>query len=364
MHQDASYFHAFNSFNEKIGPVRFKKIRSYFGNLPAAWEGSAQDYVAAGLEEGLAQEIVLRRQNFDPKTELQKVLDQNIDILTIEDAEYPVLLKEIHQPPFILYKQGDFKPQDEFALAIVGSRKLTTYGQQAAIKLARELAQAGLTIVSGLAQGIDTLAHRQALDTGGRTLAVIGSGIDQRSIFPPGNRRLAQEVAALGCLISEYPPGGLALPHHFPARNRIISGLSLGVLVVEASQKSGALITARHALEQNREVFAVPGPITSSNSLGPNNLIKLGAKAVTCAQDILDELNLQSLKQNIQAREILPDTKEEALVLEALVDEPVHVDKIIELTKLDTATINSVLSMMEIKGKIKNLGGMNYVKNL
>ncbi len=363
MHPSAQYFHAFNSFNEKIGPVRFKKIKTYFGDLPTAWKGSAEDFVAAGLEESLAQEIVLRRQNFDPETELQKVLDQNIDVLTVEDDAYPLLLKEIHQPPFILYKQGGFELQDEFALAIVGSRKLTAYGQQAATKLARELAQAGLTIVSGLAQGIDTLAHRQALEVGSRTLAVIGSGLDQPSIFPPGNRHLAQEIAAKGCLLSEYPPKSLALPHHFPARNRIISGLALGTLIVEASIKSGALITARHALEQNREVFAVPGPITSPNSLGPNNLIKLGAKAVTCAQDILDELNLQSLKQNIQAREILPDTKEEALILEVLIDEPVHVDKIIELTKLDTATINSVLSMMEIKGKIKNLGGMNYIKN-
>lgn len=363
MHPHAKYFHAFNSFNEKIGPARFKKLFGYFGDLKRAWTGSEGDYLAAGLEEKLAREIVLRKKTFDLDAEFQKLVDLGVEVLTVKDAGYPARLKEIYNPPFILYKKGDFSPRDDFALGIVGSRKLSAYGRQVALTLARDLTLSGLTIVSGLAQGIDSLAHRQALEAGGRTLAVIGSGIDERSIFPSLNRRLAEEIVKNGVLMSEYPPGTFALKHHFPARNRIISGLSLGVLVIEAAEKSGALITARHALEQNREVFAVPGPITSKTSAGPNQLIKLGAKPVSQVQDILEELNLQSIQQTLEAREILPDNEEERKILEVLEGEPVHVDKIIELTTLDTAKINSVLSIMELKGKIRNLGGMNYIKN-
>jgi len=363
MHPHAAYFHAFNCLGEKIGPVKYKKLVGYFGDLQQAWaRGTTNDYRQAGLDQNLAQEITVRKANFNVKDELEKVQRLGLDILTCADSDYPPLLREIHQPPFILYKQGNFAVQDEFALAIVGSRKLTTYGQQVVLQLAADLAQAGLTIVSGLAQGIDTLAHRQALQHRGRTIAVVGSGLDDRSIFPSLNRHLAKTVAQNGVVLSEYPPGTPALKHHFPARNRLISGLSLGTLIVEATEKSGALLTARHALEQNREVFAVPGPITAKNSVGPNNLIKLGAKAVTTAQDVLDELNLQSLKENLNAREVIADNKQEALVLEAIQTEPVHIDKIIEITKLDTATANSVLSLMEIKGKIRNLGGMNYVR--
>lgn len=362
MHSQAKYFHAFNCFNEKIGPAKYKKLVGYFGDLQKAWQGTISEYIEAGIDSNLAQEISLRKKTFSVDEEFEKVLKLGVDILTIQDEIYPKLLKEIHNPPFVLYKKGEFAQPDEFSLAIVGSRKLTSYGQQAVLKLAYDLAEAGLVIVSGLAQGVDTLAHRQALAAGSRTLAVIGSGIDDRSIFPSLNRKLAWEVSQNGVLLSEYPPGAPALKHHFPARNRILSGLALGTLIVEATERSGALITARHALEQNREVFAVPGSILSKNSVGPNNLIKLGAKAATRAQDILEELNLQSLKENITARQIIADSAEESLILEILTDEPIHVDKIIRLTKLDTATTNSVLSLMEIKGKIRNLGGANYVK--
>lgn len=362
MHPQAKYFHAFNCFNEKVGPAKYKRLIGHFGDLQKAWQGTVSDYISAGIEANLAQEISLRKKTFDIDTEFEKVLKLGVDILTIQDDNYPKPLKEIHSPPFILYKKGEFAKPDDFSLAIVGSRKLTTYGQQVALKIVHDLAEAGLVIVSGLAQGIDTLAHRQALAANSRTIAVIGSGIDDASIFPSLNRHLAKQVSQSGVLLSEYPPGTPALKHHFPARNRIISGLSLGSLIIEATERSGALITARHALEQNREVFAIPGSILSKNSFGPNNLIKLGAKAVTDAQDILDELNLQSLKENISARQIIADSQEEALILEVLTNEPLHVDKIIELTTLDTATVNSVLSLMEIKGKIRNLGGANYVK--
>jgi DNA processing protein len=362
MHPHAPYFHAFNLFNERIGPMRYKKLLGYFGTMEKAWqEGSAQNFIQAGLEEDLAQEIPLRRPQIDLEKELAKLAKENIGILTILDENYPKLLKEIYDPPYIMYIKGELKPEDEFALAIVGTRKLSPYGQQAASHLARELSQAGLTIVSGLAHGIDTLAHLAALQQNKRTIAVVGSSIDKQSIFPPANRRLAEQIAQNGAVLSEYPLGSFALKHHFPARNRIISGLALGTLVVEAPVKSGALLTANHALAQNREVFAVPGSIYSPQSSGPNNLIKMGAKLVNGAQDILEELNLRNLSINIEMRQINPDSHEEELILNLLSQEPIPVDKIVQDTKLETALVNSTLSLMEMKGKIKNLGGMQYV---
>jgi len=362
MHQDARYFHAFNLFNERIGPVRFKKLLGHFGSLAEAWKnGGQQDFILAGLEEDLAREITLRRPQIDLDKELEKLNKESIGIITILDDDYPKLLKEIYDAPPIMYIKGALKPEDEFAIAVVGTRKLSTYGQQVTAQISRELAQAGLTIISGLALGVDTLAHLAALEQKKRTVAVLGSSIDRFNIFPPQNRSLAEKIAQNGAVLSEYPIGAPALAHHFPNRNRIVSGLTLGTLVVEAPEKSGAMITANHALSQNREVFAVPGSIFSNTSAGPNILIKSGAKLVASAQDILEELNLNNLAQNITAQEILPDTIEEELILKILSHEPVVIDKIVQATKLNTATVNSTLALMEIKGKIKNLGGMQYV---
>ncbi|MBU1102510.1 DNA-processing protein DprA [Patescibacteria group bacterium] len=362
MHKDAKYFHAFNSFNEQIGPARFKKILGFFGTAENAWKnGRAQDFIQAGLEETLAREIESKRPQMDLEKELQKIAKENIGILTLLDEDYPKLLKEIYDPPYIMYIRGALKPEDEFALAIVGTRRLSPYGQQVAAHISRDLAQSGLTIISGLAHGIDTFAHLAAVQQQKRTIAVVGSSLDPQSLFPPGNRRLAEQIAQNGAVLSEYPIGSFALKHHFPARNRIISGLSLGTLIVEAPAKSGALITARHALDQNRDVFAVPGSIYSANSLGPNNLIKMGAKLVSGAQDILDELNLKNLVAHIETCRIVADTPEEALILKILTHDPLSVDKIIQETKLETAVANSTLSLMEMKGKVKNMGGMQYV---
>jgi len=362
MHPSAKYFIAFNQFHEKIGPQRIKKLLAYFNNsLENAWRAEQTELERAGLEPAIAAEVCTQRITINPDQELEKLQKENISVITILDENYPKLLKEIYDPPALIYMKGQILAEDEKAIAIVGSRLPSVYGQQATSHLAGQLSQAGLTIISGLARGIDTLAHLAALQNKRRTIAVIGSGLDIASIYPPSNRRLAEQIAANGAVISEYPLGAPALKHHFPARNRIISGLSLGALVVEAKEKSGALLTATSALEQNREVFAVPGSIFSLTSAGPNNLIKLGAKLVAKTEDILDELNLKSLTEQIEIRQIVPDNEEEAKILKILSDEPTHIDKIVNETKMDTPTVNATMVLMEMKGKIKNLGGMNYV---
>jgi DNA processing protein len=354
------YYNAFNLI-DGIGPVTFKKLLAHFQSLEQAWLANLHQLSQAGLENSVINQIKNQRSKIDPDLEMEKLVKQDIDLITIEDENYPKLLKEIYNPPACLYLRGKFEQTDEFSLGIVGTRKLSHYGQQVTPLLATDLAKAGLTIISGLAKGIDTLAHQAALRTGGRTIAVLGSGLDRKNIYPASNRYLAEKISQNGAVLSEFPLGTPAQPQHFPQRNRIISGLSLGVLVIEAPEKSGALMTAREALDQNRDIFAVPGPILAQNSLGPNNLIKLGAKLVTEANDILQELNLTLLTNVQKNRKILPDNQEESLILEQLSHEPLHIDKIIIQTKLPAAIVNSTLTLMEMKGKVKNLGGNNYV---
>lgn len=361
MHKSAKYFVAFNQFHERIGPQRIKRLLNYFPDLESAWRADSGELIAAGLEENLAQEFCAGRISINPEAEMEKLAKENIGVITILDENYPGLLKEIYDPPALIYVKGSLLPQDDQALAIVGTRLPSPYGQQAASFLAGQIAQLNLTIISGLARGVDTLAHLAALQNNSRTIAVIGSGLDKASIYPPSNRILAEKIAGCGAVISEYPIASPAFKHHFVARNRIISGLSLGTLVIEAREKSGALITAKHALEQNREVFSVPGSIFCPTAKGPNSLLKIGAKLVENASDILEELNLKNLTRQIQMKEIIPENEEEAAILKILSDEPTHIDKVVNETKLDTSRVNSAMAIMEMKGKIKNLGGMNYV---
>ena len=282
-----------------------------------------------------------------------------IRILKIEDKNYPKLLKEIKEPPKVLYYRGELNPGDQ-CFAIVGTRRCSDYGKQVALEMAGDLAEAGLIIVSGLAPGIDTFAHTATVERKKRTIAVLGTGIDEKTIYPQSNLKLAQRILETGgCLISEYPPGTPGSKFTFPQRNRIISGLSLGVLVVEAKEKSGALITANWAKKQGRKIFAIPGLIHSLNSKGPHYLIKNGAKLVENANDILKELNLPAGRQVYQ-KGIIGETLEENLILKALEEEALYVDKIIEKTKLPAATVASTLSILEIKGKVRNLGNNVY----
>jgi DNA processing protein len=283
-----------------------------------------------------------------------------VRVITLDDAGYPDHLREIADPPPVLYVKGELLSADRWAVAVVGTRRVTAYGRQVVERLVPEMARAGVTIVSGLARGTDALAHRVALEAGGRTLAVLGSGLDR--IYPTEHAGLAREIVGRGALLSEFPLGTPPDALNFPRRNRIISGLAMGTLVVEAGETSGALITADLALEQGRDVFAVPGSILSPASEGPNRLIKEGAKPVTCAQDILEELNLTAVAQHEAVREALPENETEATLLRLLSSEPLHVDELGRSSALPVAQVSSALTMMELKGLVRQVGGMNYVR--
>lgn len=360
MNSEGIFLNAFNLASNS--QTRWQKIFDYFGSFKNAWESKTSEFLKIGLDQNWIDQFTAKKISINPEKEWEKLDKENIKVILQDNAQYPSLLKEIHQPPFFLYAKGQLIKEDDNAIAVVGARQITQYGQQATYDLVLPLSQNGITIVSGLARGVDTLAHKSALDANGRTIAVLGSGIDRQSIYPSENRYLADKIIEQGAILSEYPIGTLALPYHFPARNRIISGISKGVLVIESKEKSGTLLTAKHALEQNRDIFAIPGSIYSQYSKGTNALIKLGAKLVTCSGDILDELNIASV-QSLPLKntdETIFDPKEK-IIFKSLSKEPTHIDKIIELTKLDTPDALSILALMEIKGLVRNLGGMNYI---
>jgi len=359
--KEDKYFHAFN-LTGGVGPVSFKKILNHFRSLKDAWRANTGEYARTGISQSIIDEIQKKRIKINPDRELEKISGQNIGIISIKNKEYPKLLKEIYAPPALLYIRGRFAPSDKLSLGVVGPRKVSLYGKQITPLLVADICQKGLTIVSGLAKGVDTLAHQTALENGSRTIAVLGSGIDSKSIYPRSNTRLAEKIIQAGAVISEYPPGAKPFAQNFPQRNRIISGLCLGVIVIEAREKSGALITAGNALEQNREVFAVPGSIISPNSTGTNNLIKLGAKLVSCAKDVFEELHLDYSRQT-KTKNNRAENKEEEFILGRLSQKPLHIDKIINQTKLSTAKTISTLTILEMKGRVRNLGGNNYVIN-
>ena len=287
-------------------------------------------------------------------------MPDEIKEINIKENNYPEILKEIHDPPETLYVRGNFHDDDKIAIGVVGTRDYTSYGKRVVENIAGNLAKAGITIISGLAKGIDTFAHKAALEHEGRTIAVLGSAVDSKSLYPACNRGLANRITENGAVISEYPSGTKSERWFFAKRNRIISGLSLGVLIVEAPEKSGALITATQAVEQNREVFAIPGPIYSENSIGTNRLIKMGAKLVTCANDILEELNLPLIQD--KRKDFKPENKQEEILLTILNNEPIHVDEITKQSNLETGLVGSTLMMLELKGAIKHHGGSHYTK--
>jgi DNA processing protein len=342
-----------------IGPARLRLLLDYYGDIKIAWQANPGELRAIGLDRRSVESLVRVRQQLDLAAELAKLEKWGVTVLTWDSPDYPPPLKTMADPPPVLYLRGQWLSQDEWAVAVVGTRQATAYGKECTRLLARGLAENGVTVVSGLAYGIDTEAHRAALGAGGRTLAVLGCGVD--IIYPPENRKLGEEIIRNGAIISEYPLETGPESGNFPRRNRIISGLSLGVLVVEGAVQSGARITADYALAQGREVFAVPGSILRPGGAGPNHLIQNGAKLVTQVNDILEELNLTMLAQHTEARAIIADNAIEATVLHCLSAEPVHVDELGQATGLSAGELAGTLTMMELKGMVRQTGAMHYI---
>jgi len=357
--KDAPYWVALSTF-EKFGPKKFKLMADYFTDMESAFNATVNELITAGINEKTAIEFIEYRKKINPIEEIEKLEKHNIKVITINDDHYPKLLKQIYDPPALLYYKGEWPENINFCLAVVGSRKYTSYGQQAVEHLVGPLARAGLIIVSGLALGIDALAHMACIKNDGITIGVLGSGIDQ--IYPATNKYVAEKISSSnGLIISEYPLGTPPLNYHFPQRNRIISGLSVGTLVIEASIKSGAGITAKLALEQGREVFAIPGSIFNPNSEGTNKLIKEGARPITSPDEIIESLELENIKSFVKTQKLVAQTPEEEKVLNILTREPMHINLLTRNVKLDTGTINATLLTMELKGMVRNLGAGNYV---
>lgn len=358
------YLNALNKING-VGPQKMRRLINYFGQPELIWQADLEELKASQIGNSIAEKILAERGQINPDQEWEKLQKEGIQIITWDDLEYPLLLKEINHPPYLVYKKGNLPALGGFnsapMISIVGSRKYTSYGSQVAYSFAKDLAQAGIMVVSGMALGIDSIAHRGALDAGGKTIAVLGNSLDDKNLYPKNNFNLSREIMESGALISDYPIETQASEFTFPARNRIIAGLSLGTLVVEAGEKSGTLITSELALEFNREVFAIPGSIFSAQSVGTNSLIKKGARMVTSVKDILEELDLSADKIAKPVTNKNPETKEEAIILQFLSADPVHIDNISKMSKLSPSAVASTLVMLEIKGWAKNIGGQNYI---
>jgi DNA protecting protein DprA len=342
-----------------IGAVRMKNLVNYFGDLEIAWNAPINGLMSAGLPARIIENFVQVRNSVNLDAVMEKIHSQGVTLYTWEDEIYPKRLKEIAQPPPVLFVKGTINVEDDWAVSVVGTRRVTPYGRQVAAEIARFLAENGVTVVSGLARGVDAIAHQTAVQTGGRTFAILGSGVDV--IYPPEHRKLAEEVAAQGAVISDYPMGTQPDSSNFPPRNRIIAGLSLATIVVEAGEQSGALITAKFAAEQGREVFAVPGSILTPQSAGTNRLIEDGARPLLRMSEILEILKLENIPEKLTNRKTITASAEEKKLLQYLNQDPKHIDEICNLSGLPIQAISATLTMMELKGLVTHLGGMNYV---
>lgn len=346
-----------------VGPHRFFSLLSHFGSAEDALNAEVSALCEVeGIERKTAGKIVKSRDEVKVEREIELCDKHGVDIVIYADDRYPHLLKEIHQPPPLLYVKGDLKP-DEVCLAVVGTRGNTVYGKTACYNIVSDLASEGIVIVSGLARGIDKIAHRACLDAGGRTYAIMGHGLSR--IYPSEHKQLAREVLENGAIISEFPMTAQPKAHHFPRRNRIMSGMSYGVLVVEAPERSGALITATHALNQNRYVFAIPGPINSKVSKGTNDLIKDGAFPVDGANDILLNFGLSGIDLEEEGEDLIREklTDEQKEVYDILSrDKPLHIDEIIKTVEIPAGRVSAILMDMELSGYIRQESGMLFMR--
>jgi DNA processing protein len=361
-----------------IGPVWFGRLIEHFGDVETAWKASPGALRALGLSQRALESLLTVRTNGDLSAEMRAIEKAGAWVVTLEDAAYPASLRNIPAPP-LLYVKGTLQESDQWAISVIGTRRATAYGIAITADIVEPLARRGLTIISGLARGIDSTAHRTALESRGRTIAVLATGIDK--VYPPEHRQLADEIVANGALISELPLGEPPERAHFAPRNRLISGLSLGTLVVEAAERSGTLMTVNQALEQGREVFAVPGNVLSPASKGPNALIQSGAHAVTSAQDLLLWLGLDERELDVpkprtvvkpiesikhteppQPIAVQPDNDSEVTLLKCLSEQPGpgHIDELFHRSGLPMHLVTSTLTMLELKGLVRQVGIMHY----
>ncbi|KKP87086.1 MAG: protecting protein DprA protein [Candidatus Roizmanbacteria bacterium GW2011_GWA2_35_8] len=355
MKNDLLYYLSFSHFLG-IGPIKMASIMAVRGSIKRAYE-TDQKELETIIGVKLAQRFINFREKFDPIKKHEELTRKNIKIISIADKNYPTSLKQISDPPICIYVKGGLNSLTQFTLAIVGTRSPTVYGQQVAYKFSRELAEAGFTIVSGMALGIDAVAHRATLDAQRKTIAVLGCGVD--IIYPAANRSLYEKIIENGAVISEFPPGHMVIKGLFIARNRIISALSSGVLVIEGGERSGALITAKYAAEQGKEVFAVPSAITSNMSSAPNILIKQGAKLVTSTTDIFEELNIKiTPNKNDDIESKL--NEDEKIIYLFLKENSSTVNEIIVSLNKPTSEILNILSILEIKGIIEKNNENKY----
>jgi DNA processing protein len=355
---DKRYWIGFNLI-KGIGAVRLQALIQHFGDLEVAWKASPPDLAEAGLGRKVIERVIQARAEVDLGKLWEKIESQGIKILTWEDESYPGRLKEIDQPPPVLYIRGEYLQDDLFAVAIVGTRRVTAYGRQITEEISSFLAANRITVISGLARGVDAIAHQNTLKAGGRTIGVLGSGVDK--IYPPEHRGLAEQMMERGAVISDYALGTPPDASNFPPRNRIISGLSLAVVVIEAGETSGALITAEFATEQGREVFAVPGSILAPQSKGTNKLIQQGALPLLTMNDLMQALDLTRVGEHKAARRVIPADETEARLMNLLGSEPLHVDEIRNQAELPIEKVSATLALMELKGMVRQVGGMNYV---
>jgi len=356
--EDKIYWVAVNLV-KGIGAVRLRALLDYFGDLKTAWNAPADALMQAGLSEKVAARLVEVRTTKDLQKMAEWIEKRDIQVFTWNDDDYPAILKEIDQPPPVLYVRGKILPEDNRAVAIVGTRKVTAYGRQVTEEIIHHLVQNGFTVVSGLARGVDGIAHQATLQDGGRTLAVLGCGVEQ--VYPAEHMKLAEQIINSGALISDYAPGTKPDAANFPPRNRIISGLSQVTIVIEAGETSGALITATFAVEQGRDVMAVPGSIYAPQSKGTNRLISQGAFPYTGPTSLENLLNLSPKKRQCAQQKVKPENEIEAGLVQVMgTSQSMHIDELVAASGLGIEKISAALTMMELRGLVNHEGGMVY----
>lgn len=355
---ERDYWVAFH-FVPFIGPSRMRRLEEHFGSLERAWSADAIR-LRAILDDRSHAALIKTRTEIDVLTLRSHLERDGISTVTLVDDDYPAILREAGGPPPVLFYRGQIIETDSTAVAIVGTRRVSAYGREVAMQIGAGLAAAGVTVVSGLALGVDGIAHQAALDAGGRTIAVLGGGVNR--IYPHEHRGLARRIAEQGAVMSEYAPDRKSDAPNFPARNRIISGLSLGVVVVEAPDRSGALITVDFAADQGRDVFAVAGNVTAANSMGTNRLIRDGARLVRSADDVLEDLQIRRAEREEPVQQSLLLNEEDRRLLAVLTGEPQHIDDIVAQCGMPLPLVSAQLLTLELQGLVRNVGAQHYTR--